>query len=125
MSKIMSLKATRSLIFSFLFCLFTASTLPGFGASEEGGNKTDFIMHHVQDSHEWHLATIGHTHISIPLPVILFEPGEGLHVFMSSDFVDEHHNKIEVDGFYFDDHNHLKAKDETRSFYDISITKNV
>ncbi|MCG8309633.1 MAG: F0F1 ATP synthase subunit A [Cytophagales bacterium] len=98
---------------------------PIYGASEDGENKTDFIMHHVQDAHEWHFATIGHTHITLPLPVILYEPDEGFHFFMSSDFVDAHHNKIEKDGFYFDDHGHLKAKDGTRVFYDISITKNV
>lgn len=115
-------KVPKGLFFSVLIVFFT---LPGFGASEEEASKTDFIMHHVQDAHEWHIATIGHTHISIPLPVILYESGKGLHFFMSSDFVDEHHEKIEKDGFYFDDHGHLKAKDESRVFYDISITKNV
>ncbi len=58
------------------------------------------------------------------LPVILYEKGHGLHFFMSSDFVDEHHNKIEKDGFYFDDRGHLETRDESRVFYDISITKN-
>lgn len=125
MNKIISRKIFRNIFFSFFILLFSVLALPGFSASEEGGSKTDFIMHHVQDSHEWHFATIGHTHISIPLPVIIFEPGQGFHFYMSSDFVDEHHTKIEVDGFYIDDHDHLKAKDETRSFYDISITKNV
>ena len=115
-------KVPKGLFFSVLIVFFT---LPGFGASEEEASKTDFIMHHVQDAHEWHIATIGHTHISIPLPVILYESGKGLHFFMSSDFVDEYHEKIEKDGFYFDDHGHLKAKDESRVFYDISITKNV
>lgn len=101
------------------------SSLSGFGASGEGASKTDFIMHHVQDAHEWHFATIGHTHISIPLPVILYEKGHGLKFFMSSDFVDEHHNKIEYAGYFFDEHGHLKAKDGSLGFYDISITKNV
>ena len=123
MNKTLSLQATKSFFFSLIVAIFFA--IPAHSASEEGGSKTDFIMHHVQDSHEWHFATIGHTHISIPLPVILFEPGTGFHFFMSSDFVDEHHNKIEVGGFYFDDHDHLKARDESRTFYDISITKNV
>jgi len=125
MNKIFSRTVSKGLFFSLFIVLFATCALPVSGASEEGGNKTDFIMHHVQDSHEWHFATIGHTHISIPLPIILFEPGVGFHFFMSSDFVDEHHNKIEQKGFYFDDHDHLKAQDESRSFYDISITKNV
>ena len=125
MSKIFSQKIIKGFFFNLLFVLFSVLTFPVFGASEEGENKTDFIMHHVQDAHEWHFATIGHTHISIPLPVILFEPGQGFHFYMSSDFNDEHHNKIDIDGFYIDDHAHLKARNELRSFYDISITKNV
>lgn len=126
MSKYISQIFCKGLFFSTLILLFTLiQILPSFGAAEEGENKTAFIMHHVQDSHEWHFATIGHTHISIPLPVILYESGIGFHFFMSSDFVDEHHNNIEKGGFYFDDHGHLKAKDESSVFYDISITKNV
>ena len=125
MSKIFSQMVSKGFFFSLLLVLFSVISMPGFGASEEGESKTDFIMHHVQDAHEWHFATIGHTHISIPLPVILYESGHGFHFFMSSDFVDEHHNKIEKNGFYFDDHGHLKAKDESKVFYDISITKNV
>ena len=114
----------RGRFLTVFLLIFMVCQIPVF-AAEEGGNKTDFIFHHVQDSHEWHLATIGHTHVTIPLPVILFEPGAGFHFFMSSDFVDADHNKVEVDGFYFDDHDHLVARDEARVFYDISITKNV
>ncbi len=126
MSKVFGQCASKSLIFSILITTFSFTFfLSGHAASEEGGNKTDFIFHHVQDSHEWHFATIGHTHITIPLPVIIFVKGEGIKLYMSSDFVDEHHNPIERDGFYFDDHGHLAARDEVTIFYDISITKNV
>lgn len=126
MSRYISQIFYKGLFFSTLIFLFSLiQILPSYGASEEGENKTAFIIPHVQDAHEWHFATIGHTHISIPLPVMLYEPGNGFHFFMSSDFVDEHHNKIEISGFYFDDHSHFKAKDESRVFYDISITKNV
>jgi len=117
---------TKALFFSFLSIVFSLIFIsPGFSASGEGGSKTDFIFHHVQDSHEWHFATVGHTHITLPLPVILYVEGEGLKFFMSSDFVDEHHEAVEVDGFYFDDHGHLATRDENLSFVDISITKNV
>jgi len=126
MSKYIGQINYKGLFFSTLIIFFSfILVLPGFGASEEGESKTDFIMRHVQDSHEWHFATIGHTHISIPLPVILYESGHGFHFFMSSDFVDEHHNNIEKNGFYLDDRGHVKAKDESKVFYDISITKNV
>lgn len=58
-----------------------------------------FILDHIQDSHEWHIATIGHTHISIPLPVILYSrtnENAGLHIFMSSNF---HHGHDAYKGF--------------------------
>jgi F-type H+-transporting ATPase subunit a len=41
------------------------------------------IIEHVLDAHEWHIATIGHHHITVPLPIILFYEG-GLHCFSSS-----------------------------------------
>jgi F-type H+-transporting ATPase subunit a len=115
-------KALLSLLTAF-FC--SAIGITAMAASEEGGNKTDFIFHHVQDSHEWHFATIGHTHVTVPLPVIVYVKGSGLKFFMSSDFVDEHHVGIEKEGFYFDEHGHLAATDPSLDFYDISITKNV
>ena len=125
MNKYIDSMVTKGIFFSTIIVFLFFQALPGFSASEGGESKTDFIIPHVQDAHEWHFATIGHTHISIPLPVIIYESGYGLHFFMSSDFVDEHHNKIEKGGFYIDDHEHLKAKDESKVFYDISITKNV
>ncbi len=126
MSKFIGQIIKKGFFFSFLSIVLTIFfSSPVYSASEEGGSKTDFIFHHVQDSHEWHFATIGHTHITLPLPVILYVKGEGLKFYMSSDFVDEHHNQIEHDGFYFNEHGHLEAKDEAITFYDISITKNV
>ena len=126
MNNFLGRKIYNSLIFSILIVAFSFFIVrPGYGADEEGDNKTAFIMHHIQDAHEWHFATIGHTHISIPLPVIIFESGHGLRFYMSSDFVDEHHEGIEKDGYHIDEHGHLKSTDESLGFYDISITKNV
>ncbi len=68
-------------------------------------NKFDagkFIIEHVSDSYEWHIVSFGETHISIPLPVILFSKnpdlheGKSLHVFMSSKF---HHGHDDFKGF--------------------------
>lgn len=126
MSKNIGQKISKGFFFSFFAVVLSISIVsPVYSASEEGGSKTDFIFHHVQDAHEWHFATIGHTHITLPLPVIVYVNGDGLKFFMSSDFVDEHHNPIEKGGFYFDDHGHLQATDANVAFYDISITKNV
>ncbi len=114
-----------------LFLIFAVSFFKAFPASAaeekttKKGGETDFILEHVVDSHEWHFATIGDTHITLPLPVIIYEVGYGFRFYMSSDFVDEHHDKIEVDGFYIDDHDHIVSTMPGRKIYDISITKNV
>lgn len=55
-----------------------------------------FIMEHVMDSHEWHIMKIGPTHISIPLPVILYTREKGLSVFFSSRF---HHGTQPYKGY--------------------------
>ena len=109
------------LLVAFLF----TSTIYSFAASEEGGSKTDFILHHIQNSHEWHIATFGHTHITIPLPVIVYSPDRGVEFFMSSNFKNEHHEPIEFGGYFIDGHEHLVPTDPNRSIIDLSITKNV
>ncbi len=48
-------------------------------------NAGDMIVEHVVDAHDWHIMTIGHTHISIPLPIILYQDGHVL-TFSSSAF---------------------------------------
>lgn len=77
----------------------------GEEATEEGGG-TDFIMHHIKDDYQWHIVTLGHTHVTIPLPVIIYDYEEGLKVFMSSQFYDEHHEPI-AHGGYMIEHGEL------------------
>ncbi len=88
----------------------------------------DFIMDHIGDSYDWHIATFGETHISIPLLVIVISKTSGLHVFMSSKF---HHGHSAYKNFKIahGDDNSNKGKvvelingEEVRP-YDISITK--
>jgi F-type H+-transporting ATPase subunit a len=70
--------------------------------ASEAFNAGKFIIEHVSDSYEWHIVTIGHTHISIPLPIILYSKnpelhgGKSFHVFMSTKF---HHGKEDYEGF--------------------------
>lgn len=75
----------RALLTIILLSFFTL----GFAASadpEENGtfNTTELIFHHIQDSHEFHIAG----DITLPLPVILLTDN-GLVTFMSSEF---HHD---------------------------------
>jgi F-type H+-transporting ATPase subunit a len=126
MSKFIGQRAIKIFFFSILSIVFSIFIYtPSLSASGGGESKTDFIFHHVQDSHEWHIATIGHTHITLPLPVILYIKDQGFRFYMSSDFVDHDHKPVEKDGFYMNDHGQLKSNNDGLVFYDISITKNV
>lgn len=89
----------------------------------------ELIIEHISDAYEWHIIDIGETHISLPLPVILYDEGEW-HLFMSSKF---HHGHDAYKGYYIShlDFNSGKIvkKDttgiEVRPTLDVSITKNV
>jgi len=115
--------------FFFLFLIITSSASAQHAEGEpdpETEGPTEFIFHHVKDAYEWHFITIGHTHITLPLPLILYSPDRGLEVFMSSKFLDEDHNYVPYKGYMLtDDGGHLETVDEGRTFYDFSITKNV
>ncbi|WP_162416426.1 F0F1 ATP synthase subunit A [Cyclobacterium roseum] len=113
-----------SFLLSVVLLAFSAVSMAASGEDED---KTSFIMHHIKDSHEWHFATLGHTHITLPLPVIVYSGDRGFEFFSSSSFVDSetHHFGVEHEGYYIDEHDKLQAVDESRSFIDVSITKNV
>lgn len=55
----------------------------------ESFNAGHLIIDHIIDSHEWHIATFGHTHFTIPLPIILIDKGK-LVIFSSSRFEHGH-----------------------------------
>lgn len=118
----------KFLYLSVLFSAFflTLST-PVFAAGDDE-DKTGFIMHHIKDSHEWHFATFGDTHLTLPLPVIIYSGDRGLEFYMSSDFQNHETHKFGEayahNGYYIDEHEHLQSVDG-RSFTDLSITKNV
>ncbi len=98
---------------------------------EAGFDPGKFIMEHVSDSYEWHILTVGETHISVPLPIIIYSKTKGLNVFMSSKF---HHGHSAFKGFMIveegpnegkivevDDHGHeLEAAARP---LDLSLTK--
>lgn len=87
-------------------------------------NPVPAIMHHISDSHEWHLWGEGESSATIPLPVILYTDGN-LDVFMSSDFHHGHSDvKVDYRTYSIDHHGHITEKSGL-SFVDLSITKNV
>ncbi len=103
-------------------------------------NPTEMIMHHIGDSHGFHVMGEGASSVSVPLPVILWTD-EGLVTFSSSEFhhdIEGHHGverkgmtflnyheKIYIagpnGGLEFDEEHHPINEQPL----DLSITKNV
>lgn len=94
--------------------------------SENKFDISTLIFHHISDSHEWHFATIGHTHLSINLPVILWSADRGIEVFSFGHLKGhgDSHEVIEYQGYTTDHHGKIIST-ENREFRDFSITKNV
>ncbi len=104
--------------------------------AEEEFNAGKFVIEHVSDAHDWHIVSFGDTHISIPLPVILYSEkpewhgGKSFHVFMSSKF---HHGHDDYKGFRLSHSEENEGKiveldeagNEAGKPIDISITKTV
>ncbi len=88
----------------------------------EALNVSEIILHHVMDSHVWHLWD-GH-YGTIFLPVIVYSSEKGLDVFSSRNFFDEHHNPKAYNGYELE-HNHITLADSGKAVFDMSITKNV
>ena len=99
----------------------------GDGAEAAEFKAGEAILHHIADAHEWHFFTIGHTHVTLPLPVILYSPQRGLSVFSSGKF---HHGEEAYNGYKLD-HGHIipvnedGTEDASVKVYDFSMTKNV
>ena len=82
----------KSLILSLVFVFSTtfgnAITAEEKSGEEEAFNVTEMVMHHIKDSHDFHITDWNGHAISFPLPVILWTEG-GLVTFLSSEF---HHD---------------------------------
>lgn len=72
-----------------------AQDTPG-NAEKEKLNPAKIILEHVSDAHEYHFVTLGKKPVTIPLPVILYQPGKGFSAFMSSAF---HHGEEVHEGY--------------------------
>lgn len=65
--------------------------------AEVAFSPTDLIFSHISDSYEWHIFSLGGTHVTIPLPMILYSRLRGtFHLFFSSKF---HGSTGVYDGF--------------------------
>lgn len=126
-------------LFIFILAIFTgAGTIQASEEPQEAAttshtepfNAGKFVMEHVSDAFEWHIATFGQTHITIPLPIILYSSDKGWNFFMSSRF---HHGHQSYNGFRIENEGknegkivELNDKGEVKDLpIDLSITKTV
>lgn len=101
----------------------TSETAEAHTEAPESLDVKKTIFDHISDAHEWHFFTIGHNHITLPLPVILYSPSKGLSVFSASKFGHEGHREA-YEGYFLNEEGKIKAEDKS-VVYDLSITKNV
>jgi len=110
-----------------------AATVAG-SPSEEASSKAapldvkHMIFSHINDAYTWHITTIGHTHIEIPLLIIVKAPEGGLKAFSAAKL---HHGHV-YEGFYLATDGKYAGKVVTKAAdgkevrpLDVSITKNV
>jgi F-type H+-transporting ATPase subunit a len=127
------------LLFIFILAQFATSSF-SIAADEHSNNPANshsdefdagkYVIEHVSDAFEWHIATFGETHISIPLPIILYSQDKGWNFFMSSKF---HHGHETYKGFRIEHEGEHEGKiievNEQGEFvgvpWDLSITKTV
>ena len=117
-------------IFGLLSCAGAGSESDTTGSAAGLFDAGKYVVDHVSDSHEWHIATLGKTHISIPLPILLYSPRSGFHAFLSSRF---QHGHAVYQGFAIAGEGNLEGKivevgpngEITGRPYDFSITKTV
>lgn len=88
----------------------------------------EIVFGHLNDAYEWHITTIGETHLTIPLPIIVHSATTGWHVFSSARL---HENGGSYEGFSLAPAGspyegklieHNAAGDEVRPL-DLSLTK--
>ncbi len=96
----------------------------------KGFEAGKFVIEHVSDAFEWHIATFGETHVSIPLPIILYSSNQGWNFFMSSKFHHGHESyknfRIEHEGEHEGKIVEVNEKGEVIGLpIDLSITKTV
>lgn len=129
----MAFKHIKSLLvatFSIFALMFSG---PVFAQNHENEPKTELpheaegkldpakiILEHIQDAHEWHFFSFGDFHATIPLPVILYSPTNGISLFSSSRF---HHGHEAYNGYKLEK-GEIVAINGSK-VYDFSLTKNV
>lgn len=119
-----------------------ANTSESHEEKKKGFDAKEVLLGHVKDAHDWHLFSLGETHVTLPLPVIIYSKEKGISSFSSSAF---HHGHESHDGYrlvnghYREEKGLQEAKypdgkiiavdahdnPTGEEIYDLSITKNI
>jgi F-type H+-transporting ATPase subunit a len=79
----------------------------GHGKTEKKFDASSFILSHIADSHEWHIATKANGDaVAIYLPVILYSKEKGINVFSSKKLA---HGRV-YNGYKLEEEGELKGK---------------
>lgn len=104
-------KKISVVLFSVLMLLFSGNLMADVpDPHQEEAKKFDtgsFILGHIGDSYGWHVLTWGHTHVTLPLPIIVRGEQSGWHVFMSSKL---EHGHASYKGFHIAHEGEFKGK---------------
>lgn len=122
----------KRLLISISLVLFIVGMPVAAASHSEGDGGVDvkkIIFEHLKDSYEWHIMTVGNSHVSIPLPLIIYSERTGWQCFWSSVF----HEHEEFCGFRISLNGENEGKlveldihgNEKRPMLDLSITKTV
>lgn len=117
------------LLLMLLPCCGAAAADASHDGEEKAVDVKKIIFDHVKDSYEWHITSIGDTHVTLPLPIILYSQRTGWEVFSSSVF----HHAPEHKGFRISQNGNYEGKiveldvygNEQRPLIDLSLTKTV
>ncbi len=122
---------TGKVLFIALLCILGVLGIVAFASHDSETKKEldlkEMVFGHIGDAYNWHITTIGETHISIPLPCIVY--GEnGLNVFCASRLGHEGHY-TEYNGYKIAEEGDNAGKiievSTGQRPVDLSITKNV
>lgn len=135
-----------------LVALIVALSISGFSTfantsetheeEKKGFDAKEVLLGHVKDAHDWHLFSLGETHVTLPLPVIIYNKEKGISSFSSSAF---HHGHESHEGYRLVNKHYREEKglEEAKypdekiiavdandnptgaTIYDFSITKNI
>lgn len=111
-----------------IFTISSQTFANGNSTENEKFQPGPFITGHIGDAYEWHIATIGETHISVPLLCIVYSEQSGLHAFCSSKLqhgAEYEGFKIAGKGSKYENKIVENVNGQEVRPWDFSITKNV